>query len=117
MTGTRGWVGGVVVTLVGGVVASGCSKAGSSHGTIAPPALLPAEERTLEDHPGEPRPVEESDLARLEGTRLYVQNPTRGLSVIDVADPDRPRRLTQTVDVVGEAGELYVHGDDVVVVF
>ncbi|MBC7977948.1 MAG: beta-propeller domain-containing protein, partial [Myxococcales bacterium] len=39
------------------------------------------------------REVQETDLYRLEGDRLYYLNAYRGLMVFDVADPDHPRLL------------------------
>jgi hypothetical protein len=42
---------------------------------------------------GAPRAVEETDLYRLEGNRLYYLNTYRGLMVFDVTAPDRPRLL------------------------
>src|SRR5262245_13009995 len=40
-----------------------------------------------------PRTVEETDLYRLEGDRLYYLNGYRGLMVFDVSDVDHPRLL------------------------
>jgi hypothetical protein len=51
--------------------------------------------------------IEESDLYRYDGSRLYVQNAQTGLNIVDVADPTNPRLLGQA-SVVGKAGELYV---------
>src|SRR4249920_2462986 len=39
------------------------------------------------------RAVEETDLYRLDGNRLYFLNSYRGLMVFDVTTPDQPRML------------------------
>src|SRR5690348_5496308 len=39
------------------------------------------------------RDVEETDLYRLEGNRLYYLNSYRGLMVFDVTNPDQPKLL------------------------
>jgi hypothetical protein len=45
------------------------------------------------DAPPPSREVQETDLYRLEGNRLYYLNAYRGLMVFDVADPDHPALL------------------------
>lgn len=77
--------------------------------------------RNVSEPPGtneeEERTIEESDLYKLEGDWLYVQNPTSGLNIISVANPDDPFVQDQLPDVRGEAGELYVRDDRVYVLF
>lgn len=58
------------------------------------------------------RVVEEADIFRFGGERLYVLNQFRGLFVFDVTDPDRPRELGR-VPFEGLPLEMYVRGDNV----
>lgn len=76
----------------------GASDSGTTPG-VAPPTTAPVE----------PLVIEESDIVKKVGDRLYVQNPTRGLAVVDIADPRAPRLLGQG-GVKGRAGELYLRG-------
>lgn len=66
-----------------------------------------------QEHPSEPIQIEESDIIRLEGERLYVLNRERGLSVIDVSWPFAPKLLTRFDALAGGGGELYVRGETV----
>jgi hypothetical protein len=70
-------------------------------------AVLEPEDRQAGEEPIE---IEESDLYRQVGDKLYIQNAANGLSIVDIADPTRPRLLSRA-PVVGEAGELYVRDD------
>lgn len=109
---------GALVALVGSLLWAGCSqssKSSSDGGALR--EILPAEARTLEERPGEERTVEESDLFKVVGSKLLVQNPTRGLTVVDVSAPDRPAVATQLATLVGKSGELYASGDDAFVTF
>jgi hypothetical protein len=56
---------------------------------------------------GTPRTVEETDLYRLEGTRLYYLNGYRGLMVFDVSDVDHPRLLGRS-PIYGDPVEMIV---------
>ncbi|MBW2261373.1 MAG: beta-propeller domain-containing protein [Deltaproteobacteria bacterium] len=96
-----------LATCLAVLLAASCAD--SSRGTldVAPPNETPAEERV----------IEESDLYKLVGDWLYVQNPTSGLNIISVANPDDPFVQEQLPDVRGEAGELYVRDDRVYVLF
>lgn len=59
--------------------------------------------------------VEEGDVAKLSGDTLYVLNQWRGLQVVDLADPAKPK-LVGKAPMTGTPREMYVQGDDVVVV-
>lgn len=61
------------------------------------------------------RAVEETDLYRLEGNRLYFLNAYRGLMVFDVSDVDHPRLLGRSA-IFGSPVEMVVHDGIVVVV-
>jgi hypothetical protein len=103
-----------------GLLISGCSQDGGTRGASggsSKKSTLPAEQRTLEANPGEVRTLQESDVYKLAGTTLFVQNTARGLAVIDVADPDSPVLRHQVSTLTGAAGELYVKGPDLLVVF
>jgi hypothetical protein len=56
---------------------------------------------------GAPRKVEETDLYRLEGNRLYYLNQYRGLMVFDVTDVDHPRLLARS-PIFGSPVEMIV---------
>jgi len=84
------------------------SGAGGNAGTQAPPVTPPAPART----------VQETDLYRLDGNRLYYLNSYRGLMVFDVTNPDRPRMLGRSpifgnpVDMIVRSGiAIVVIGD------
>ncbi|HSS00481.1 MAG TPA: beta-propeller domain-containing protein, partial [Kofleriaceae bacterium] len=62
-----------------------------------------------------PRTVEETDLYRLEGNRLYYLNSYRGLMVFDVADPDHPRLLGRS-PIFGDPVDMIVRNGIAVVV-
>jgi hypothetical protein len=87
--------------------AGGGTAPGPGSGAAPPPAV-PAAGRT----------VEETDLYRLDGNRLYYLNAYRGLMVFDVADPDHPRLLGRSpvfgtpVDMIVRSGvAIVVIGD------
>ncbi|MFH1436644.1 MAG: beta-propeller domain-containing protein [Pseudomonadota bacterium] len=91
--------------LVLGAPAACSGTGGSADSMIAP-----------EPENKDNREIEESDLYKLVGDWLYVQNPTTGLNVIDVSNPDEPAEPIR-LGVTGEAGELYVRGDHALIVF
>jgi hypothetical protein len=62
-----------------------------------------------------PRTVEETDLYRLDGTRLYYLNGYRGLMVFDVADVDHPKLLGRS-PIYGWPVEMIVRNGIAVVV-
>jgi len=66
--------------------------------------------------PAGDRQIEESDIYKLDGDWLYIQNPATGLNVINVADPDNPSE-PQRLEVTGEAGELYVRDGRAFILF
>ncbi len=55
-----------------------------------------------------PRAVEETDLYRLEGDRLYYLNAYRGLMVFDVSNVDAPQLLGRS-PIYGSPVEMVVH--------
>lgn len=56
-----------------------------------------------------PRTVEETDLYRLDGDRLYYLNQYRGLMVFDVSDVDHPKLLGRS-PIYGSPVEMVVRG-------
>jgi hypothetical protein len=103
-----------------GLAAAGCgagSESGSGAATEVQRAGASAEKRGLEEKPGAERTVEESDVYKLEGGVLYVQTRTGGLSAIDVGDPANPFLAASLPSLTGEAGEIFVHGASLLVVF
>lgn len=118
-----GWT--AALTGLGLILGAGCALFGcnsssrsqpthigqGSTTTTPPPGfqvVLPPQQRTIGAHPVKLRTIEESDLAKLDGTFLYVQNPHKGLTIINVADPDAPTIHAQLTHVVGTGGEVYV---------
>ena len=80
--------------------------AGGSGGT---PAANPGTTTTP------PRTVEETDLYRLDGTRLYYLNGYRGLMVFDVSDVDHPKLLGRSA-IYGTPVEMLVRNGVAVIV-
>jgi hypothetical protein len=62
-----------------------------------------------------PRTVQETDLYRLEGTRLYYLNSYRGLMVFDVSDVDHPTLLGRSA-IFGDPIDMIVNQGIAVVV-
>jgi alpha-tubulin suppressor-like RCC1 family protein len=60
------------------------------------------------------RPVEESDIWRANGDRIYFFNSARGLQVIDISVKDAPV-LRGSLRVAGTGEQMYLLGDDHVV--
>ncbi len=92
-----------------GAVHLGCGgDAGTSGVFPTSPQRSTTPARTLE--------LEESELYRLDGTTLFVQNRTTGLNVVDVADPARPQQLGVAPVSGGVGSEIYVRPERQVVV-
>lgn len=84
---------------------NGTPTAGADAGTAAPPG---AGDRTGAS--STPRTIEETDLYRLDGDRLYYLNGYRGLMVFDVSNVDAPR-LIGRAPLFGSPVEMVVrHG-------
>ncbi|MEO7733076.1 MAG: beta-propeller domain-containing protein [Kofleriaceae bacterium] len=73
-----------------------------SGGGAAPPAAPPVAQPTSST-----RTVQETDLYRLEGNRLYYLNSYRGLMVFDVTDPDHPALLGRSA-IFGDPVDMIV---------
>jgi hypothetical protein len=56
------------------------------------------------------RAVEESDIVKIDGNRLFVLNPYRGLIAVDITTPDKPV-LEGRLRVQGSPQEMYVKGN------
>ncbi len=63
----------------------------------------------------QPRGVQETDLYRLEGTRLYYLNSYRGLMVFDVSNVDQPKLLGRSA-IFGSPVDMFVQNSIAVVV-
>ena len=72
-----------------------------SGGGAAPPSAPPAQPASAT------RTVQETDLYRLEGNRLYYLNSYRGLMVFDVTDPDHPSLLGRSA-IFGDPVDMIV---------
>ena len=73
----------------------------------APSAAGPGKGTSTSSGASQPRKVEETDLYRLEGDRLYYLNQYRGLMVFDVSDVDHPALLGRSA-VYGSPVEMIV---------
>ncbi|MBI5508036.1 MAG: beta-propeller domain-containing protein [Deltaproteobacteria bacterium] len=58
---------------------------------------------------GAAREIEEADVIRVVGDRLFLLNAYRGLEIIDISDPDQPSILGN-VKIFGYPVEMYVDG-------
>jgi hypothetical protein len=92
--GSRGVAGGVGI---------GGDSAGSGAGLPGAPS------------PTSTRTVQETDLYRLEGNRLYYLNAYRGLMVFDVTNPDRPALLGRS-PIFGQPVDMIVRNGVAIVV-
>lgn len=61
------------------------------------------------------RDIEEADIVKVAGDKLYALNRYRGLLIVDVADPDN-LALLGTLDLRGRGIEMYVDGGNVYVI-
>lgn len=86
-----------------GGVTTGADGA-SGPGNAATPSAPGAQES---GGSAQPRTVEETDLYRLEGDRLYYLNQYRGLMVFDVSDVDQPKLLGRS-PIYGTPVEMVV---------
>jgi hypothetical protein len=53
------------------------------------------------------RDIEEADLVKLVGDRLYILNPYRGLIIVDVSQPASPKVLGRA-NIIGTPVEMYI---------
>jgi hypothetical protein len=83
----------------------------------ADPAAAPAGDATIESSAAETvvRDIEEADIVKIVGDRLYALNTYKGLLIVDVANPDAPALLGQ-FDLRGRGVEMYVVGSQICVV-
>ncbi|HXU62529.1 MAG TPA: beta-propeller domain-containing protein [Polyangia bacterium] len=96
-----------------GQTSSGRSLAGgAAQGTAAPGAADTASTATTS---ATPRTVEETDLYRLEGNRLYYLNGYRGLMVFDVTDVDHPALIGRS-PIYGSPVDMIVRNGVAIVV-
>jgi hypothetical protein len=97
---------------------SGRSGAAGSGGLAAPggSATGTGAERSAADNAAPPSgrmaEVEEADIYRVDGNRLFYLNTYRGFVVYDVADPQKPQRLSR-LPVFGYPIEMFVEGNTV----
>ena len=91
--------------LAASIGAAGCGS--DAGGQTAPPETLTDRIAPL---------VEEPDLYKRDGDILYVQNPSTGMNIVDLADPARPRLLGRADVPGGRAGQLFLLQNNVVAV-
>ncbi len=87
--------------------AAGQNKGGLMLGTDRSENAAVAPGSAHATNAAQPRTVEETDLYRLEGDRLYYLNSYRGLMVFDVSQVDAPRLLGRSA-IYGDPVEMIV---------
>ncbi len=92
----------------GGQTGGGATNASAGATTAAPTATGGA---ALGTKPTSTRTVQETDLYRLEGTRLYYLNSYRGLMVFDVTNVDQPKLLGRSA-IFGTPVDMIVEWRD-----
>lgn len=86
--------------------AEGTANAGAGGSTgSAPQGTTPPPSGRVAD-------VQEADIYKLDGTRLFYLNTYRGLTVYDVADPQKPALLSR-LPVYGYPIEMFVEGNTI----
>lgn len=109
VTGQTEFVSAPMAGTAGGGAANGVGDtAGGAGGSQGTPATSPG-------NTGVTRTVEETDLYRLEGTRLYYLNGYRGLMVFDVSDVDHPKLLGRSA-IYGSPVEMLVRNGIAIIV-
>ncbi|HWW83253.1 MAG TPA: hypothetical protein VNZ26_06600, partial [Vicinamibacterales bacterium] len=88
---------------------AGAAPAAKSDNTAAPMATSGGGAAS------QPRTVQETDLYRLDGNRLYYLNKYRGLMVFDVSDIDHPKLLGRSA-IFGDPVQMFVNNGIAVVV-
>jgi hypothetical protein len=91
---------GAQVGLNGGAAVGSSSTGG---GITATPAGAPRDAAAT----AQPRTVEETDLYRVEGDRLYYLNGYRGLMVFDISNVDQPKLIGRSA-IFGQPVEMIV---------
>jgi hypothetical protein len=98
----------LLVATVALFVGTGCAGDDDASGAMRAPAAP--------DPPAAHQPeIEESDLFKLDGNHLYVQNPTTGFNVLDVTNPEKPRKLGNALSSGGTGSEMYIRGNQAIV--
>lgn len=98
---------------IGGENAAQDSAAGDAPAGFGAPAAEPlAQGLAADESAGEllVRDIEEADVIKIAGDKLYALNQFKGLLIVDVADPDAPT-LLGSLDLRGRGVEMYVVGD------
>lgn len=93
-----------------GLALAGCGTSQDAGGQFGNPAAAPTEATPTADAATQlARDIEEADIVKVVGDRIYVLNPYKGLIVVGVADPDNPKVLG-SLDLRGRGIEMYVVG-------
>jgi hypothetical protein len=89
---------------------TGATGGGVATGAAAPQAADNAASKTTSGSSSSsaPRTVEETDLYRVEGDRLYYLNGYRGLMIFDISNIDRPKLIGRSA-IFGSPVEMVVH--------
>ncbi len=100
----------------GGTAGGGtASNAGAASTPPGAPAAAPALGGSPDTSTAPSRAVQETDLYRLDGNRLYYLNSYRGLMVFDVTNVDQPKLLGRSA-IFGTPVQMFVNNGIAVVV-
>ena len=75
----------------------------------------------LQGPPGGPAigttPIQEADVVRIDGDRVYALSRSTGLSIIDVSDARELKLLGRYTDLPGNPFEMHVRGDTLLLIY
>jgi hypothetical protein len=104
-----------IVVCLALIFATGCDALRSANpgnaniGNAAAPFGAPAADEAVSALGQIARDIEEADIVKVVGDKVYALNRYKGLIIIDVANPDAPAVLG-TLDLRGRGVEMYVIG-------
>jgi hypothetical protein len=99
----------------GGASFGAANGTGGSGGSSGGGAAVPAPTAPSSGSSTPTRAVQETDLYRVDGNRLYYLNAYRGLMVFDVTNPDAPALIGRS-PIFGDPQEMFVQNGIAVVV-
>lgn len=85
-------------------------SAGSESGGAYGPEATPAPSSYEDDTDAASREIEEADIIEFDGSNLYVLNRYKGLTIIDISNPDNPS-ISGRASIEGDPVEMYIRED------
>lgn len=71
------------------------------------PPGLPEQDEVKDTAENIPREIEEADIIKIDGTRLYLLNQYRGLMIGNISQPDNPS-IAGKISITGKPQEMYI---------